>query len=121
MNTLLKLMIIVSLLLAPFSGPAQAAALSSASMMSHHAMMDTATSDSQQHDCCEQPAVEATNMHQSCDNSCSDCQHHCSSSAGALVARFAVDALYHPVTLWPSVNALLLTRSETSLRPPMSA
>lgn len=121
MNTLLKLMIIVSLLLAPFSGPAQAAAPSSASMISHHAMMDTATSDSQQHDCCEQPAVEATTMHQSCDNSCSDCQHHCSSSAGALIARFAVDALYHPVTLWPSVNALLLTRSETSLRPPMSA
>src|SRR5690554_3845289 len=131
MKTLLKLLIIVSLLLAPYAGPAQAAAhedMPAASMMSVHAAMghdmghdmgrDMAKSMTT-HDCCEQPAVAAELTPHDCDNSCSNCQHHCSSSASGLVAMFNLDTHLHPLVQWPAVRAVPVARTENQIRPPM--
>ncbi|WP_055439264.1 hypothetical protein [Pseudidiomarina woesei] len=125
MNILIKLLVIVSLLLAPFSGSAASAmptADSSNDMHAMHAMHDDSAMMAN-HDCCdtEQQANFSQAAHQQCDNSCGDCQHHCSSSASGLIALIQLPTQYHPLTQWPHSHGVPLSRQESQIRPPMSA
>lgn len=122
MQTLLKLVIIVSLLLAPFAGQAADAMPMSPAQSMHH-MSDHDMADMHaNHDCCDTEQAQATaNAHLECDNSCGDCQHHCSSSASGLVAAIQLEPNLTIYEQWPSLQAVPLSRQEGQLRPPMSA
>ncbi|RUO49202.1 hypothetical protein [Pseudidiomarina donghaiensis] len=127
MNTVIKLLIIVSLLLTPFSGSAadvmpMPASHVSDNMNEAHAMHATHT-EMANHDCCdtEQQTNVSQATHQQCDNSCGDCQHHCSSSASGLIAVTQLPFQAHPHTKWPTSHGVPLARHESQIRPPMSA
>lgn len=122
MQTLLKLMIIVSLLLAPFAGQAgDAMPMSPAQSM--HQMSDHDMTDMHgNHDCCDtEQAQVIVSAHLECDNSCGDCQHHCSSSASGLIAAVQLEPNLTIYEQWPRLQAVPLSRQEGQLRPPMSA
>ena len=127
MHTLLKLMIIVSLLLAPFAGQAgDAMPVPSDQHMSHHMSQNSQAHDNTNmhasHDCCDsEPAQATANAHLQCDNSCGDCQHHCSSSASGLITAIQLEPNLTMFEQWPRLQAVPLSRQESQLRPPMSA
>ncbi|PHR64761.1 MAG: hypothetical protein COA51_07120 [Idiomarina sp.] len=119
----MKLMIIVSLLLAPFAGQAgEVMSVPSEQSMSHHAQSHDMADMHANHDCCDtEPAQATANVHFECDNSCGDCQHHCSSSASGLIATTQVEPNMTIYEQWPNLQAVPLSRQEGQLRPPMSA
>lgn len=123
MQTLLKLMIIVSLLLAPFSGQAWQAMPVTPEQHMHQQMAAHDMADMHaNHDCCDAEQAQApANSHSNCDNSCGDCQHHCSSSASGLITAIALQPNLSIFEQWPSLRAVPLSRQEGQLRPPMSA
>jgi hypothetical protein len=123
MQILLKLMIIVSLLLAPFSGQAREAMPITPDQHMQHQMSDHDMEGTHaNHDCCDTlKAQVSANPHTNCDNSCGDCQHHCSSSASGLIAAIQLQTNLSIFEQWPSLQAVPLSRQEGQLRPPMSA
>jgi|GEM_PF-2809922 len=122
MQTLLKLMIVVSLLLAPFAGHAgDAVHPSSVQSMQHMSVHDMADLHTH-HDCCDAEQAQATaNAQLECDNGCGDCQYHCSSSTIGLIAALQLTPNLTIYEAWPNLQAVPLSRHEGQLRPPMSA
>lgn len=113
MKTFLML-IIVSLMLGPLAAPAQAVAADQA----HH---QSAAADA--HDCCdEQSMMTAAQMqHQDCEPNCTDCQHHCSSSASGLMTVRLLDSNLAEQAHWPAEITSPLHRIERQDRPPLAA
>lgn len=88
MNIIIR-MLIVLLVLGSLGTPASARVSDDGMSASHTAAMQhTVSADvDAEHSCCDDEATSSEIVviqHMDCDNTCSDCQHHCAGSASAL-------------------------------------